>query len=103
MVWQLLLWKKAVNNDMVFRLGQLETLLRTKLLNDGLKDIKSFATSKNVAVTKFKRRSTFDAKSFLTQRHFKVMRAWFGRYKARVFDAIQRTKRLRAIYNNINA
>ena len=102
-IMEVLQWKKAINNDMANTLGHLEYFMRTKLLDDAFKDIKSFSTSKKLATSVFKRRATLDICSVLCQRHEKICRMYFGRYRKKVYDYHYRVKRLRAIYGKINS
>jgi len=46
--------------------SNLEASMRTKILNDALKNIKSFARSKKQATMVFKRQAAFDVISALT-------------------------------------
>ena len=46
--------------------SNLEASMRTKILNDALKNIKSFARSKKQATMVFKRQAAFDVMSALT-------------------------------------
>jgi hypothetical protein len=50
---------------MAITLSNLERFLRTKMCDDAFKDVKSFALSKKLATTMFKRRAVFDVYSFL--------------------------------------
>jgi len=84
-------------------MGNLEYFMRTKILDDSHKNIYSFALSKKVATTTFKRRATYDVLSILSQRHEKVMRVNFHKYKFKVFDEKFRKKRLKIIFGKINA
>ena len=63
---------------MAFTLGNLERFMRTKMLNDSFKDVRSYALSKKMATRILKRRAAFDAYSFLCQRHEKVLRCKFS-------------------------
>ena len=65
MIFEALKWKKAINNDMAKVMGNLEYFMRTKMLDDSFKDIKSFYLSKKLATNRFKRRATYDMYSFL--------------------------------------
>lgn len=102
-MWEVLQFKKSVNNTMALSMGNLEYFMRTKLLDDAFKDIKSFSNSKQLACKVFKRRATDDICSLLTQRHHKVMRMYLKLYWKKVYDKKQRQKRLKAIYGKINS
>lgn len=102
-VWEVLIFKKSVNNTMALTMGNLENFMRTKLLDDAFKDIKSFSNSKKLACSMFKRRAVFDMCGFLTQRHYKINRMYFNRYWKKVFDKKQRIKRLKGIFGKINS
>ena len=65
MVFEMFQFKKGVNNTMAATMGNFEKFLRTKILDDSLKNIKSFYLSKKLATNTFKRRATFDAYSIL--------------------------------------
>ena len=77
--------------------------MRTKILDDAFKDIKSFYKSKKLATSILKRRAALDVVSILTQRHETKLRMYFMRYKTRVSDIKQRKKRLRGIFGKINS
>jgi len=64
----------------------LENFMRTKILDDSFKDIKSFYLSKKLATDVFKRRATFDVMSFLSERHIRKSRIYFNKYKFKVTD-----------------
>lgn len=66
--------------------GHLEYFMRTKLLDDAFKDIKSFSNSKKLATDAFKKRATWDIFSLLYNRHEKVSRRYFSKYRNKVFD-----------------
>ena len=102
-IFEVLQWKKAVNNDMANVMGHLEYFMRTKLLDDAFKDIKSFSNSKKLATTAFKRRATWDIFSLLSKRHELVTRRYFNKYRHKVIDNKQRVKRLRGIFGKINS
>jgi hypothetical protein len=87
-VFSVFQFKKNVNNTMAITLGNFERFMRTKILDDSFKDVKSFALSKKLATNILKRRATFDIYSFLSQRHEKVMRRKFGQYRFKVFNEI---------------
>lgn len=84
-------------------MGNLEYFMRTKLLDDAFKDIKSFSNSKKMACEMFQRRAAYDMCGFLTQRHYKINRMYFNRYWKKVFDKKQRVQRLKAIFGKINS
>ncbi len=102
-VFDVFKFKQSVNNKMARVLGNLEYFMRTKIQDDALKDIYSFALSKKVATCTFKRRATFDIYSFLNQRHEKVMRRNFHKYKFKVSDEKFWKMRLKIIFGKINA
>lgn len=102
-IFEVLQWKKAVNNDMANVMGYLEYFMRTKMLDDAFKDIKSFSTSKKMATTVFKRRASYDIFSLLCKRHELVSRKYFFRYRLKVLNNKYRIKRLRGIYGKINS
>lgn len=87
-VFSVFQFKKSVNNVMAISLSNLERFMRTKMLDDSFKDVKSFALSKKLATSILKRRATFDIYSFLNQRHEKVLRRRFGQYRFKVFNEI---------------
>ena len=66
MIFDALIFKKSVNNTMAKVMGNLENFMRTKMLDDSMKNIYSFALSKKIATNTFKRRATFDILSFLS-------------------------------------
>jgi len=57
-VWEVLKWKQAVNYDMAKVVGHLEYFMRTKMMDDAFKDIKSYYKSKKLATKALKRRAT---------------------------------------------
>lgn len=71
---------------MAIVMGNLENFMRTKMLDDSFKDIKSYSLSKKMATKVFKRRAAFDIESILSQRHEKITRMYFGRYRFKVSD-----------------
>ena len=103
MIFEALQWKRAVNKDMAKVMGNLEYFLRTKMLDDSFKDIKSFYLSKKLATNVFKRRATYDMYSFLNQRHEKISRMYFHRFWIRIFDKKHRKARLKIIFGKINS
>lgn len=76
-VFSVFQFKKNVNNTMAITLSNFERFMRTKMLDDSFKDIKSFAYSKKLATNILKRRATFDIYSILCQRNEKVLRRKF--------------------------
>jgi hypothetical protein len=58
-------FQKNVNNTMAVVVSNLENFMRTKILDDSLKNIVSFAKSKKLATTNLKRRAVFDVYSAL--------------------------------------
>lgn len=102
-IFEALQCKKMINNDMANVVGHLEYFMRTKMLDDSFKAVKSFSTSKKKATRQFKLRATQDVLSILTQRHCKVLRKYYNKYRFKVFEYIQRIKRLRGIYGKINS
>lgn len=103
MIFEGLQWKRAINKDMAKVVGNLEYFMRTKMLDDSFKDIKSFYLSKKLATDRFKRRACYDIYSFLNQRHEKISRMYFHRYWHGVFDKKYRKARLKIIFGKINA
>lgn len=103
MIFEALQWKKAVNKDMAKVMGNLEYMMRTKMLDDSFKDVKSFYLSKKLATNIFKRRATYDCYSFLCQRHEKISRMYFHRFWHRIFDKKHRKARLKIIFGKINS
>ena len=77
-VYSVFQFKKSVNNVMAITFSNLERFLRTKMCDDAFKDVKSYALSKKMAITTFKRRAVFDVYSWLCQRHEKVLRRKFS-------------------------
>ena len=96
-------WKKAVNNNMAIVMGNLENFMRTKILDDSFKDVKSFYLSKKLATNRFKRRASYDIMSILSERHIRKSRIYFNKYKFKVSDRHQRVSRLNIIYGKFNA
>jgi RecG-like helicase len=88
---------------MAITLSNFERFMRTKILDDAYKDIKSFAWSKKLATTILKRRATYDVCSWLCQRHEKVMRRKFCQYRFQVYNEKQRKARAKIIFGKINA
>jgi len=64
-VWEVFQFKQSVNYTMARVMGNLETFMRTKILDDSFKDLKSFSKSKKLATTIFKRRASLDVMSLL--------------------------------------
>ena len=81
----------------------LENFMRTKILDDSFKDIKSFYLSKKLATNRFKRRASYDIMSILSERHIRKSRIYFNKYKFKVSDRHQRVMRLNIIYGKFNA
>ena len=102
-VWEVLLFKKSVNNTMALCLSNFERMMRTKMMSDAFKDVKSFYMSKKHATGVFTKRSTLDALSILCQRHEKISRMYFNRHRHAVTDEAQRKKRIKAIFGKFNA
>ena len=67
-------------------MGNLENFMRTKILDDSFKDVKSFYLSKKLATDVFKRRASYDIMSILPERHFVKSRIYFNKYKFKVSD-----------------
>jgi hypothetical protein len=88
---------------MVVVLHNLENFMRTKILDDSFKDVKSFYLSKKLATNNFKRRATYDIMSILSERHIRKSRIYFNKYKFKVSDRRQRVMRLNIIYVKFNA
>ena len=65
-VWEVLQFKQNVNNTMARVMGNLEYFMRTKMLDDSFKAVKSFSTSKKLATAILKRRAAYDACGFLS-------------------------------------
>ena len=63
-----------------------ERSMRIKLLTDTWKNIQSFSRSKNLATTQNRRRAVLDVASMLSQRHIKLLRIYFSRYKLTLDD-----------------
>lgn len=103
MIFEVFQFKKNVNNTMGVVMGNFEKFMRTKILDDSFKNVKSFYLSKKMATDTLKRRSTFDALSFLCQRHEKILRMFFNRYKHNVSNYDQRKARARIIFIKFNA
>jgi hypothetical protein len=87
-IFDVFVWKKSVNNTMAVVMHNLENFMRTKLLGDAFKDCKSFYLSKKLATNAFKRRASFDIMSILCQRHERVSRVKFCKYRFKVFDRL---------------
>ena len=102
-IFEVLQFKKNVNNTMAISLHNFENFMRTKLVGDAFKDIKSFSKSKKLACICFKKRATLDIVSILTLRHEKVTRKYFGRYWFRIHNMKQRKNRLKAIFGKFNS
>lgn len=102
-VWEVFQFKQNVNNTMAVVVSNLENFMRTKILDDSLKNIVSFAKSKKLATSVFKRRATLDIYSMLCQRHIKVMRRRFHQLKFKVTNELQRKARAHIIFGKINA
>lgn len=64
-VFSVFQFKKSVNNTMAITLSNFERFMRTKMMDDAFKDVKSFAWSKKLATNILKRRATFDVYSWL--------------------------------------
>lgn len=64
-MWEVFQFKQNVNNTMATVVSNLENFMRTKILDDSLKNIVSFAKSKILATTVFKRRATHDIYSLI--------------------------------------
>ena len=103
MIFEALQFKRATNFDMAKVMGNFERFMRTKIMGDAFKDVKSFYLSKKLATNTLKRRATYDAYSFLCQRHEKILRMYFHRYKFNVTNFDQRRSRARIIFIKINA
>jgi len=88
---------------MAIVLGNLENFMRTKILDDSFKDVKSFYLSKKLATSVFKRRASFDIMSILSERHVRKSRIYFNKYKFNVTNRQQRINRLKIIYGKFNA
>lgn len=102
-VFEVFQFKKSVNNTMAICMSNFERMMRTKMMDDAFKDVKSFYLSKKYATAVFTERATLDIESLLRQRHFKIYRRYFNRYKFAVTDEAQRKKRLKAIFGKFNA
>lgn len=85
-VFEAMRTRKSVNDTMAVVASNLERNLRTKVLIESWKSIKSYALSKNQATAVFRRRGAFDVASMLNLRRTKLLRVYFNRYKLRLDD-----------------
>ena len=102
-IFEVFIVKKSINNTMAIVMSNLERFMRTKLMGDAYKDIKSYAWSKRLATGVFQRRAAYDIMAILSQRHEKMTRRYFARYRFKVSDRQQRISRLNIIFGKFNS
>lgn len=65
-IFEVFIVKKSINNTMAIVMSNLERFMRTKLMGDAYKDVKSYAWSKRLATGVFKRRAAYDIMALLS-------------------------------------
>ena len=86
MAWEVLCFRRGAAQDLTKTLSNLERLLRDKVVfQDGFKCIKSYAQSKKTASIINKRRSTFDAVSYLSHMNGIRTKRYMEAYKNSVW------------------